>query len=80
LQPGWHLTVPAKTLKVVKGRRNKVFLGVSKSAPGGTRATILVLRNSNVVEGSQCTLAEERLSTGLTMMVVCTTATATATA
>jgi hypothetical protein len=62
-------------LKVVKGRRNKTFLVVSKIAPGGTRATVLFLRNMNTVEGSQCTLAEERLNTGLTMMVVCTTTT-----
>ena len=50
MQPGRHLPVNAKTLKVVKGRRNKVFLSVSKIALGGTRATILTLRDSNVVE------------------------------
>jgi hypothetical protein len=77
LKTGWHLVVPAKAFKVVIGRRNKVFLKVSKSALGFTRATILTTGDSNAVEVSHCSLAQESLleARTLLMMVVCTATT-----
>jgi hypothetical protein len=76
LKTGWHLIILAKTFKVVKGRGNKVFLKVSKSALGFTRATILTTGDTNAVELSHCSLAQESLLEARTvlMMMVCVNA------